>query len=382
MSSSRFAPELIELGLTPFFHQQLLAFGSELTSNTSLYAVGRIACEHRGAYEVATATSVLRVTLSGRLTHALSDDVRPVVGDWVVCEPADPVGRIQHLLARQSVLRRLMVDGSSRPQTLAANVDLCCIVSAIADEEADVRTQRRALNPRRIARYLRMARDSRVDALVLINKVDLVPPQRRVALRDALQRELPGAAVELVSARHEDGLAVLRQRLSAGVTAVLLGSSGVGKSSIVNALLGREAKRVGETRHEDARGRHTTTERELMKLAGGGTLIDTPGMRELALWADQDTDVSVSGFDDLDHFAEICRFTDCRHQSEPGCAVRAAIDRGALPEERLEQAHKLERELLHQRARADARLQASKLNERKALARAMRVKARTKDRDG
>jgi ribosome biogenesis GTPase / thiamine phosphate phosphatase len=369
---SEFLPaELHELGLTPFFLQQVHGLVAEHGVDLSKSVVGRIACERRGEYEVSSAQITLRASLSGRLEHQLGDDDRPAVGDWVLVEPADPVGRVEHVLERQAVLRRVGVDGTSHAQTLAANVDLCCIVCALTAEDADVHARKRALNPRRIERYLRTAHGSNVPALVVVNKADLLPlelARERVA---ELQRELPDARAVLVSAQTHAGLEALWRELLPGTSAVLLGSSGVGKSTLVNALLGEAAQKIGAERSDDTRGRHTTTERQLLRLQNGALLIDTPGMRELALWADADTDAS-SGFGDIDALAQACHFRDCRHQGEPGCAVAAAIEAGTLTQQRLDHAHKLERELLHQRARVDVRLRTAQHNASKALSRASR----------
>jgi len=229
---------------------------------------------------------------------------------------------------------------------------------------------------------LRTAHDSRIEALVVINKADLVRKERATDLASALERELPGADIVLVSARDPEGLRPISERLSAGVTAVLLGSSGVGKSSIVNGLLGRETARVGATREQDARGRHTTTARELLPLPTGGILIDTPGMRELALWADAGTDASSTGFADLDALSAGCRFSDCAHRGEPGCAVETAVENGVLSAERVLHARKLERELQFQRTRADARLQGDAVKQRKVMARAMRAHGKQTGKGG
>jgi ribosome biogenesis GTPase len=267
----------------------------------------------------------------------------------------------------------------SRAQTLAANVDLCCIVCALSDA-ADVHAQQRALNPRRIERYLTMSRASRVPAVVLINKADVLSPEAAAQRRAELVERLPDARVLLVSAHTGLGLEELNAELPVGTSAALLGSSGVGKSSLVNALLGSEALRVGAERAEDTRGRHTTTERHLLPLPSGASLIDTPGMRELALWADADSDLSESPFDDIAALARDCHFRDCGHQREPGCAVQAAVERGELAAERLEHAHKLERELVHQRKRVDVRLRQAEQSRRKAQTRASRAQMRMKGR--
>jgi ribosome biogenesis GTPase len=363
------SPELRRLGITPFFLQQLHALSSE-------GVVGRVACERRGEYEVRSARGVVRASLSGRLEHSLPDDDWPTVGDWVLVEPAEPVGRIHHVLERQSVLRRSGVDGTSRAQNLAANVDLCCVVCALSDGDQHVR--RRALNPRRIERYLLTAEQSRIPALVLVNKADVVSLEDGERAVSELLEALPRARVLRLSARTGQGLPELAAELAPGSSAVLLGSSGVGKSTLVNALLGHDVQPTSAERADDARGRHTTTERQLLRLASGALLIDTPGMRELALWADADSELSGRAFGDIEQLAQDCRFRDCKHEGEPGCAVLAAIDAGSLAAERLTHARKLERELLHQKGRVDVRLRIAKQREHKIRTRASRSHSKVK----
>jgi len=366
------SPELHRLGLTPFFLQQLHASSTD-------GVVGRVACERRGQYEVLSARGLLRASLSGRLEHSLPDDDWPTVGDWVVVEPAEPVGRIHQVLERQSVLRRAGVDGTSRAQNLAANVDLCCVVCALSD--GDQHARRRALNPRRVERYLLTAENSRIPALVLINKSDVVSVEEAERAEAELVDALPQARVLRLSAHTGQGLTELLAELAPGSSAVLLGSSGVGKSTLVNALLGHDQQRTSAERADDARGRHTTTERQLLELQNGALLIDTPGMRELALWADADSDLVGGAFDDIEQLARDCHFRDCKHEGEPGCAVLAAVETGALAGSRLEHARKLERELLHQKGRVDVRLRLAKLREHKIRTRASRSQMKGKGGD-
>ena len=201
-----------------------------------------------------------------------------------------------------------------------------------------------------------------------------VCPRARVPASDSESRFSTGRAgdVILVSAEHGVGFEELERELLPGTTAVLVGSSGVGKSSIINRMLGNDVQTVSAVREHDTRGRHTTTGRELFALPGGALLIDTPGMRELALFAEDDTDLSSTGFPEIDDLSAACRFRDCRHQSEPGCAVLAAVVAGDVAGERLDQAHKLGRELAWQRDRHDP----LKMNEARAVWRARTRSAR------
>jgi len=360
--------ELEQLGFNPFFFRQI-------SGAVDATRVARVIAEHRGEYELGGVGASRRAVLAGRLQHELSEAERPTVGDWVLVSDAAALTRIEQTLERQNVLRRVIVGGSSRAQNLAANVDLCCVVAALSD--GDDRARHRSLNARRIQRYLSLAESSRIPALVLINKADVLDGNAAEQAREALSNELPEARTLLVSAHTGQGIEELRAELPAGSTAVLLGSSGVGKSTLVNALLGAAHLRTGAEREGDARGRHTTTARQLLRLEHGALLIDTPGMRELALWADADTD-APEAFDDIAALAEGCRFRDCAHRGEPGCAVISAVEAGVLSAARLEHAHKLERELLHQKRRVDQRLRSERQRQVKAAVREARV--RTKDK--
>ena len=340
---------LQRLGFSAFFQRQLQAL-SAMGDVPADARVARVLSAARGQYWVSDGQGRQRAVLAGRLKHAQSS---VCVGDFVLLEssPQDTLCRIVHGFERSSLFQRKLPGGTSDAQLICANVDLAIVVCALAPEDADARAHARCLNPRRIERYLRAIRDAPARAIVLLNKADLSPLAAEHAER--LRSELRSVRVLLVSAEHGAGLAELSDELRSGITAVLVGSSGVGKSSITNRLLQAPVQTVRAVRDTDERGRHTTTEREVFVLPSGGLLVDTPGMREFSLFADDATELDRSGFAEIDELAPACRFRDCRHRNEPGCAVLAAVELGSVGRERLEQAHRFERELAWQSDRHD-----------------------------
>ena len=367
---------LERLGFTAHFQNQC---SSLATSNDVPHgaAVARVLAEARGQFSVSLGHGTRRAVLAGRMKHTASS---VCVGDFVLLESDAPEGlaRINHVFARSSLFQRKAAGDTSDAQLIAANVDLAIVVCALAPDDADPHAQSHGLNPRRIERYLRAIRDAPARALVALNKADLSTHSAEHAER--LRRELRGVAVVLVSAEQGEGLAELEGELLPGTTAVLVGSSGVGKSSLTNRLLGQQRQTVSAVRDDDTRGRHTTTGRELFVLPGGALLVDTPGMRELSLFADDETDLTGTGFPEIDELSPACRFRDCRHRNEPGCAVVAAVEAGNVAGERLDQAHKFERELAWQRDRHDPR----KMSEARSVwrARTRAVRADMKNRGG
>jgi ribosome biogenesis GTPase len=305
---------------------------------------GRVVLEHTHIYRVGTASGELLARISGRLRHrAESRPDYPAVGDWVVVEPvADSDARIHAVLPRVSRFSRRAAGDSTEEQIVAANIDVVFLVGGLDGD----------FNPRRIERYLVVAWESGATPVIVLNKADLVPdPARHVA---EVQSVAPGVDVHTVSARQPASVDVLRQYVTAGRTAALLGSSGVGKSTLVNRLVGHDLLRTQDVRITDSRGRHTSTARQMVLLEGGGILIDTPGMRELQLW--DSGDALGDAFADIGALAASCRFRDCRHLQEPGCAVRAAAASGDLAAIRLESYHKLDAERLQQAKQLDVRL--------------------------
>jgi ribosome biogenesis GTPase len=319
----------------PDFDLAALGWNPELAKNLEPDLVpARVLAGHRAAYDVQTPTEVVRTRLPGRLVH---ENVDVAVGDWVGLSD----GLIRTVLPRRSAIVRNSAGRTSEFQTLAANVDVAFIVSSLGPE----------LEPRRIERYLVTIWESGATPEIVLTKSDrLEDPWPLVAEVEAVALGVP---VHVVSALTGDGCDALRARLQPGTTAVLLGSSGVGKSTLVNRFAGRELMAVTETREDDDEGRHTTTHRELILLPGGGVIIDTPGIRELQLWDSGGID---EAFADIEELAAACRFNDCSHTQEPGCAVLAAVSSGELPSERFESWRKLQRELHAIAVRHDARL--------------------------
>jgi ribosome biogenesis GTPase len=301
-------------------------------------APGRVIAAHRAAYDVACDGAVVRTRLPGRLAHFEVTDV--AVGDWVGLRD----GLIRAVLPRRSALVRSAAGLTSESQTLAANVDVAFVVSSFGPD----------LEPRRLERYLVTVWESGAAPEIVLTKADRFDDVG--AMVAEVEAVAVGVPVWVVSAVTDEGVGEVRERVGSGRTAVLVGSSGVGKSTLINRWLGEELLATSETRSDDDEGRHTTTRRELLLLPGGGIVIDTPGIRELQLW-----DASASGaleeaFADVEELAGTCRFHDCAHGVEPGCAVQAALADGTLPRERYASWQKLQRELRSIAIRADARL--------------------------
>jgi ribosome biogenesis GTPase len=295
---------------------------------------GRVVVGHTRLLRVRTEEGETLAAVAGSLRHqARGPEDRPAVGDWVALRPGGGGHRavVQAVLPRRTVFLRRAAGDRSVAQVLAANVDTVFLVMGLDGD----------FNPRRLERALVLAWESGALPVVLLNKADVCddPDGRRAEI----EAVAPGVPVRVIAAKPGEGLAALAPWLVPGHTVALLGSSGVGKSTLVNRLLGREKQKTREVREADQRGRHTTTHRELIVLPGGALLLDTPGLRELQLWSDGAG--LEAAFGDVHELSLGCRFTDCRHGSEPGCAVRAAAGEGRLDSDRLDSFLKLQAEL-------------------------------------
>lgn len=317
--------EMQQLGLTTWHEEKARSMGLETNG------IARVSAVDRGLYRVWDRAGETAAVLAGRLAHeAGCDEDLPCVGDFVAVRGEDGLRVIEAVLPRRTVLRRKAAGPGTDSQLIAAGVDLAFVVQA----------SRYDYNPRRLERYLAMAAAGGVAATVLLTKADLASPGE-LAVQMARLEETARTPVLAVSAASGEGLDALAGLLAPGLTCCLLGSSGVGKTTLVNRLLGREAFAVRAT-SGTGEGVHTTTRRQMVRLDGGALLIDTPGMRELGLLGDDEG--RLGGYGDIEALARDCRFADCRHEGEPGCAVRAAVKAGRLEASRLESWNRLGRE--------------------------------------
>jgi ribosome biogenesis GTPase len=317
---------------------------------------GRIVWQSAYSYRIQCSEAEIAAEPTGRVKSG----ELPAVGDWVAVRPpeTDGMGNILDILPRKSAFSRNAAGKTVREQVVAANIDEVLIITDLDQD----------FNLRRIERYITLVYNSGAGPVVVLNKTDLAGDAEAVIART--ETVSPGIPVYAVSAEKDMGMDQLKKHLGPGKTLAFLGSSGVGKSTIINRLLGADRMEVGEIREADGKGRHTTTHRELVILPDGGAVIDTPGMREIQVWGDEDG--LADAFPEIDELAATCRFRDCRHDSELGCAVKEALESGFLNDGRFESYMKLRAEFenLGRRRSQQARLEEKR--EGKRFAKMMR----------
>lgn len=331
------------------------------------YIVGRVSLEHKQLYRVWTESGELLCEVSGKLSYqALVREDLPAVGDWVVVKAweNEDRGTIHAVLPRKSKFSRKVAGTNVEEQIVATNVDTIFLVSALNED----------LNVRRIERYLLLTWESGANPVIVLTKADLCADVKTKILE--IEEVAIGVPIVCISVFKQTGFEALMPHLLPGKTIALLGSSGVGKSTLTNHLLGEERQKVQEIREDDGKGRHTTTSRELILLPSGSILIDTPGMRELQLWESKE---GVShAFSDVESIAEKCRFRDCHHENEPGCAIQLAIKNNELSEDRFNSYKKLLKELAFLDRKLDKRAQSEEKKRWKKIHKAVKQHSKYK----
>ena len=318
-------PHLTKHGFTESFAQE-----------ASMYAnlfPARVCEQHRDLYKVICEQGELAASVSGKLLFNTEQKTDfPAVGDWVMIDRLDDKAGnaiIHHILKRKSAFTRKASGTANEEQIVAANIDTVFICMSLNEN----------FNLRRIERYLTIAWDSKAKPVIVLTKSDLCDDLEQKIIE--ISSVSMGADVATSSVKGEGAYSAIEKYIESGKTIAFIGSSGVGKSTLINTLMGQEVLTVNEIREDDGRGRHTTTHRELLMLPNGGIVIDTPGMRELHLYSGDIT----KAFEDIEELSELCKYSDCSHTSEPGCKVQEAIENGILSEKRFENYVKLQREV-------------------------------------
>ncbi len=333
------------------------------------FVPARVSLEHNHIYRVLSTDGEILAEVAGRLRHeAAGQHALPVVGDWVAVRlgRANDRGVISLILPRKGAFSRQSAGRESGEQVIAANIDTVFLVSGLDSE----------FNLRRIERYIVLARQSGALPVVILNKADLVADASAAVA--AVSAIAPDFGVHAISSKDGRGFDAVEQYVKLGSTVALLGSSGVGKSSIVNRLVGHDVMKTAEVRASDSRGRHTSVHRQLIVLDRGGLLIDTPGMRELQLW--DGSEAVAESFVDIETIGAACRFRDCRHDKEPGCAVKTAAEAGELDRARYDSYIKLMHERDAFQRRNDDRALLESKRQSKATGKALKAAYRDKDR--
>lgn len=361
MSNNNCVSPLESLGADASVHQLFEPFAAQGL------LLGRVVISQRDRYQVHTASGDLSAGISGTLRHrSVGLGGMPVTGDWVALRVAGALhAAVIAVLPRRTILSRRAAGTREDQQPIAANIDLVFLVCGLDGD----------FNLRRLERYLTLVAEGGGEPVVVLNKADLCPGVETRMVETAVVAR--GARIVPASTMLPRGLDGIRSFLAYGRTVALLGSSGVGKSAIVNCLLGEEKLRTGEVRESDSRGRHTTTQRELIQLPGGGILIDTPGMRELQLWAGRDSVDRT--FDEIAEIVTACRFRNCSHSGESGCAVMSALAEGVVSDERWQSYRKLTAEAKRHEELTNPLAAAERKKRDKAIHKGLRVFNRRKN---
>lgn len=346
---------LAQLGWNASFAEALASL------NDPTLTPARIAVDYGHRYLMQTVNGPVEASVASHLQAR----ARLAVGDWVATHTRLDSTQIEALLPRRTAISRKVADRSVDEQVLAANVDIVLLATALGAD----------FNLRRIERLLTVAYQSGASPVILLTKADLDDPSIYTAQLDDVA---PGVPTLTVSALLGEGIEGVRQQLPTGRTGVIIGSSGVGKSTLINGLIGDEVLRTSAV-HATGQGRHTTSHRQLIRIPNAGLIIDTPGLREIQLWAGEDA--LGRAFSDIEELALACRFNDCQHQEEPRCAVRLAIEEGRLDPSRFDSYRKLQRELRSIEVRADARLRLEERRKWKVIHRAATERMKVKRRD-